>query len=67
MAGVVGCCILGGPYSGLAPTYQYLYGPWLAENKAELRGTPSFEMYLNDPTITAPDDLLTDSHMPLAD
>jgi AraC family transcriptional regulator len=55
-----------GPYSGLAAAYQYLYGPWLAENKVELRDAPSFEVYLNDPTTTAPDDLLTDIHMPLA-
>lgn len=55
-----------GPYSGLAAAYQYLYGPWLAENKVALRDVPSFEVYLNDPTDTAPDDLLTDIHIPLA-
>ena len=55
-----------GPYSGLAAAYQYLYGPWLAQTKAELRDAPSFEVYLNDPTDTPAADLLTDIHMPLA-
>ena len=58
---------LKGPYSGLAAAYQYLYGPWLAQTQAELRDAPAFEMYLNDPTNTAPADLLTDVYMPLAD
>ncbi|MEL6960089.1 MAG: AraC family transcriptional regulator [Pseudomonadota bacterium] len=55
-----------GPYSGLAAAYQYLYGPWLAEHGADLRDAPSFEIYLNDPADTAPEDLLTDIYMPLA-
>jgi len=29
--------------------------------------TPSFEIYLNDPADTAPEDLLTDLFIPLAD
>lgn len=58
---------LKGPYSGLAAAYQYLYGPWIAENQAALRDAPAFEIYLNDPTTTAPADLLTDIYMPLAD
>jgi len=55
-----------GPYAGLAAAYQYLYGAWLSEQQVELRDAPSFEMYLNDPTDTAPADLLTDIYMPLA-
>jgi AraC family transcriptional regulator len=53
---------LKGPYSGLAAAYQHLYGP---EAQAALRDAPSFEIYLNDPTNTAPADLLTDVSMPL--
>lgn len=57
---------LKGPYAGLAAAYQYLYGPWLVETQKDLRDAPSFELYLNDPTDTAPADLLTDVYMPLA-
>ncbi|MCF2871149.1 AraC family transcriptional regulator [Octadecabacter sp. G9-8] len=55
-----------GPYSGLVSAYRFLYGDWLAGSQAELRDAPSFEVYLNDPTNTAPDDLRTDIYMPLA-
>ncbi len=54
-----------GPYSGLVGAYRYLYGDWLMQSQADLRDAPSFEIYLNDPTNTAPDDLLTDIYMPL--
>ena len=54
-----------GPYSGLAQAYEYLYGAWLAESQHDLRDAPSFEVYLNDPSDTAPDELLTDIYMPL--
>lgn len=54
-----------GPYSGLPTAYNHLYGAWLAESQADLRDAPSFELYLNDPSNTAPDDLLTDIYMPL--
>lgn len=57
---------LKGPYTGLAPAYGHLYGAWLAQSGETLRDAPSFELYLNDPTSTAPDDLLTDIYMPLA-
>jgi AraC family transcriptional regulator len=30
-----------------------------------LRSTPCFDIYLNDPNTTAPEDLLTDIHVPL--
>jgi len=56
-----------GPYSGLKQAYEFLYGAWLSESQQDLRDAPSFEVYLNDPTNTAPDDLLTDIYMPLAD
>jgi len=55
-----------GPYAGLSEAYTYLYGPWLSSSQEGLRDAPSFEHYLNDPTNTAPTDLLTDIYMPLA-
>lgn len=56
---------LKGPYASLAEAYRYLYGPWLSSCQEALRDAPSFEHYLNDPSNTAPADLLTDIYMPL--
>jgi len=55
-----------GPYAGLGEAYRFLYGPWLSSSQESLRDAPSFEHYLNDPSQTAPADLLTDIYMPLA-
>jgi len=55
-----------GPYAGLSEAYGYLYGAWLATSQETLRDAPSYEHYLNDPSNTAPADLLTDIHMPLS-
>ncbi len=57
---------LEGPYTGLPNAYQYLYGPWLQESGREPADAPSFEIYLNDPTDTAPADLRTEVCLPLA-
>jgi len=54
-----------GPYAGLNAAYEYLYGEWLPNSGEEFRDAPSFEVYLNDPMDTAPDDLLTDICVPL--
>lgn len=54
-----------GPYAGLKAAYDYLYGDWLAKTGEELRDSPSFEVYLNSPMDTAPDELLTDICVPL--
>lgn len=55
-----------GAYAGLGEAYRYLYGPWLSSTQESLRDAPSYEHYLNDPTNTAPAELLTDIYMPLA-
>ena len=54
-----------GPYAGLNAAYEYMYGEWLPKSGEEFRDAPSFEVYLNDPMDTAPDDLLTDICVPL--
>lgn len=54
-----------GPYSGLKSAYDYLYGPWLAQSGREPANAPSYERYLNDPTDTAPADLVTEICLPL--
>jgi AraC family transcriptional regulator len=54
-----------GPYSGLKAGYDYLYGVWLPESGEEPRDAPAMEIYLNDPTDTAPEELLTEVCLPL--
>ena len=54
-----------GPYHKLGETYARLFGEWLPRSGRELGPSPSFEVYLNDPESTEPDDLLTDICVPL--
>ncbi|SMX45353.1 AraC family transcriptional regulator [Actibacterium lipolyticum] len=54
-----------GPYAGLKAAYEYLYGQWLPRSGEEPADAPSYEIYLNSPMDTAPDDLLTDIYVPL--
>ncbi|SFJ84135.1 AraC family transcriptional regulator [Celeribacter neptunius] len=55
-----------GPYTGLRQAYDYLYGKWLPESGEEPRDGPPFEIYLNSPMDTAPEDLVTLIHAPIA-
>jgi AraC family transcriptional regulator len=54
-----------GPYQKLGETYTKLLGQWLPRSGRELRSSPCFEVYLNDPQSTEPEDLLTDIYAPL--
>ena len=54
-----------GPYDKLGETYARLFGQWLPRSGCELRSGPCFEVYLNDPHSTDPEDLLTDIYVPL--
>lgn len=54
-----------GPYHKLGDTYTKLLGQWLPRSGRELRSAPCFEVYLNDPQGTEPEDLLTDIYAPL--
>ena len=54
-----------GPYSLLEDTYKRIMGQWLPQSGREFRGTPTFEVYRNDPASTPPEELLTDVHIPL--
>lgn len=56
---------LRGPYTGLQAAYAWLFGPWLAASGEKLREAPSWELYRNTPLNTAPDDLITEIHLPL--
>src|SRR5208282_5113853 len=54
-----------GPYQKLGETYTELLGQWLPRSGHELRATPCFEVYLNDPQSTDPEDLVTDIYAPV--
>jgi len=54
-----------GPYKKLGETYAKLFGQWLPRSGRELGDAPSFEVYLNDPNSTEPEELVTDICVPL--
>jgi len=54
-----------GPYNKLGETYAALLGQWLPRSGRELANAPCFEVYLNSPESTAPEDLITDVYAPL--
>jgi AraC family transcriptional regulator len=51
----------------LGRTYQQFFGGWLPKSGYELRDAEAFEDYLNSPTNTKPEDMLTRIHVPLRD
>ena len=55
-----------GPYQMIGDTYARTCGEWLPGSGRELQSAPSLEMYLNSPTSTRPEELLTDIYLPLA-
>lgn len=54
-----------GPYAGLPAAYDQLYALWLPSSDEEPASSPAFEVYLNSPMDTAPEDLITELHLPL--
>ena len=56
-----------GSYQKLGETYAKLFADWLPRSGRELGSTPCFDIYLNDPGSTEPEDLLTDVYVPLQD
>ncbi len=54
-----------GPYATLSRSYQMLLGVWLPQSGRELREAPCFEVYLNSPQTTRPEDLITAIHAPV--
>jgi len=55
-----------GPYSGLEQTYARLMGQWLPRSGRKFDDAKAcFEVYLNHPDATPPEDLLTDICLPL--
>lgn len=54
-----------GPYERLPETYAQICGQWLPASGREMASAPDFEVYRNSLQDTAPEDLLTDIHVPL--
>lgn len=54
-----------GPYAGLSAAYDQLSGLWLPGSGDGLADSPVFEVYLNSPMNTAPEDLLIEICAPL--
>jgi AraC family transcriptional regulator len=54
-----------GPYAGLPAAYDQLFGVWLPASGEEPADAPSFEVYLNSPMDSAPEELVTKLHLPL--
>ena len=49
-----------GCYSGLPDSYCWLYGEWLPTSGKEFANRPPFEIYLNNPVDTPPEQLTTE-------
>jgi AraC family transcriptional regulator len=54
-----------GPYEKLSQTYAALCGQWIPGKGYRLRSLPPFEVYLNDPGSTSPEELLTEVCVPV--
>ena len=54
-----------GPYAGLPAAYDQLFSTWLPGSGNEPADSPVFEVYLNSPMDTAPEDLITEICLPL--
>jgi len=54
-----------GSYENLGTTYRQIFGQWLSQSNYESADKSCFEIYLNDPESTAPEDLVTDIYIPL--
>ncbi|GJM26540.1 MAG: AraC family transcriptional regulator [Phycisphaerae bacterium] len=55
-----------GPYERLVDTYAGLCGQWLPTSGNEPRDSPAFEVYLNNPQDTPPEELMTDVHVAIS-
>ncbi len=55
-----------GPYPELSKTYELIYGTWLPKSGETPIGV-AYEDYLNNANEVAPEDLITDIYVPLAE
>jgi AraC family transcriptional regulator len=54
-----------GPYNNFTKAYEYIYTAWLPQSGYELRNVPGFEIYLNNPECTKPENFKTDLYIPI--
>ncbi len=54
-----------GPFERLGETYGAIYRQWLPSSGEKLREMPCFELYLNDPERTRPENLKTEIFIPI--
>ncbi|MGH9159412.1 MAG: AraC family transcriptional regulator [Vicinamibacteraceae bacterium] len=54
-----------GPYDKLHESYRWLFGQWLPASEREAANQPCHEIYMNDPSTTKPEDLVTHICIPL--
>ncbi|HQP35230.1 MAG TPA: GyrI-like domain-containing protein [Polyangiaceae bacterium] len=54
-----------GPYDGFQKTYEQIFSVWLPSSGERLRDDPCFEVYVNDPGHTKPEDLRTEIWIPV--
>ncbi len=55
-----------GSYVMMERAYQWLYHSWLPKSGLAVADHPPFELYLNSPRTTAPEDLITQICIPVA-
>lgn len=55
-----------GPYTTLADTWSRFMGEWLAKSGHRVGEGSPYEVYRNNPTNAAPEDLRTDLYLPIA-
>lgn len=54
-----------GPYSNLAAVYDTIYGKWLPENGYKIGEDSGYEKYLNSPSDTKPEELVSEIFIPI--
>lgn len=54
-----------GPYTLLAPSYDYIFGKWVPQSNVELRNEPNFEKYLKSADTTPQNELETEIWVPV--
>jgi AraC family transcriptional regulator len=54
-----------GPYQKLGESYAWLSDQWMRQNAHDPADGPCYEVYLNNPQTTTPDELLTAIHVPI--